>query len=88
MVSYRDPKRPMWLTRGSGCGCAAAALVLIGGSPWLFATIWNCAHRSPGVAPCEGHEGQMLALAILICAALLFCLTKWAFDRGENRPDN
>ena len=85
-MSYRDSKRPKLLTRGSGCGCTASVLVVIGAYPWLFASIWSCAHRAARFAPCSHHDGEALGLAILVVAVAVFWLTKWAFDRGDNRP--
>jgi hypothetical protein len=83
-VSYRDPKRPKWLTRGSGCGCAVSILVVIGGYPWLFAKIWSCAHQVAGSIPCGRSDASIIAIGILLAAVAAFGLTKWAFDRGEN----
>ena len=83
-MSYRDPKQPKWLTRGSGCGCAVALLVGIGGFPWLFAKIWSCAHATVGSPPCGRFDGLAIGLGIIVVAGAAFSLVKWVFDRSES----
>lgn len=83
-MSYRDPKAPRWLTRGSAWGCGVAILAIIVGWPLLFARLWNCNHRETGSAPCPLNAGRPIAVAILVIAVALFLLTKWAFDRRDN----
>ena len=82
-MSYRNLKRPKWLTKGSGCGCATLLIVVIAGWPVLFARAWNCNHRVAGSTPCDTQADSWIVLSVLIAAVVLAGLTKWAFDRRD-----
>lgn len=87
-MSYRNPKRPKWLTRGSGCGCATLLIVVLAGWPLLFARAWNCNHQQAGSMPCDIHADRMIVLLVLTGAVALAWLTKWAFDRRDSSLDD
>ena len=87
-MSYRNPQRPKWLTRGSGCACATLLILVIAGWPLLFARAWNCNHQTAGSKPCDTHADLMIILVVLIAAAALAGLTKWAFDRRDGSVDD
>jgi hypothetical protein len=87
-MSYRNPKQPKWLTRGSGCGCAVLLLSMIASFPFLVARASSCNHQIPGSKPCDIHADRVIVLVVLIAAIGLAGLTKWAFDRGDSSLDD
>ena len=80
-MSYVDPKEPKWLTRGSALGGIGAIAVVVLGWPMLFATVWNCAHRTAEVEPCSPWSARLVFLGILVVAALAFWFIRRLFDR-------
>jgi len=87
-MSYRDPKRPMWLTRGSGCGCAILFVAVIVGGPLLFARAWSCNHQKTGSAPCDIQTDHIVILAAIVVVIALCALTKWVIDRRDSLLDD
>lgn len=88
-MSYIDPKRPKWFTRGSALGCLTAVAVIVSGWPLAFATLWSCvpAHRMAGIEPCSPWTGRLIYLGVLAVAMATFWLVKRSVERADTRPD-
>ena len=88
-MSYTDPKRPKWLTRGSAFGCTAAIAVILLGWPIAFATVWACvpAHRIAGAEPCSPWTGRLVYFCILAVAIAAFWLVKRSVDGSDAQSD-
>jgi hypothetical protein len=86
-MSYRNPKRPRWLTRGSGWGCSILLIAVIAAWPLLFARAWSCNHQKAGSVACDIHTDRIVVIAAIIVAVALAGVTKWAVDRRDT-PNN
>lgn len=88
-MSYINPERPKWLTRGSAFGCIAAIAVIVLGWPIAFATVWGCvpAHRIAEAEPCSPWTGRLVYFGILAVAIAAFWLLKRYVDRADAQSD-
>jgi len=86
-VSYRDPERKEFLTRGLGCGCLSAIAVIVVAWPLIFAFAWNCAHRIPGTGACNSSDGTLLLWGMITVATATFWLVRRHVERADRKAD-